>query len=297
PVASRSGANIPRSVNNIGRIKSGSIPSLGDQDEGKMEQLPGGSIGNAIPPYPLVTETLLSIHLDGSLSQSLRRLALNHNVDLGIVIMAGWGGVLCRLSSQDDIVIGFHAGSIGRPNKDKNSDNSTLQLRIDLSGEPNTTQLLERTQKAGLSVLTNQELPLHNTIEAANPPGGESLPPMFQSGFQWRSRGLDSDTLRTPAPLRFDLELQFQELGYGIAGEMRFSTASFDLGTAERYCGYLDAMLRSMVREKTRPIAAFDILSSAEKGLILETWNKTREDIPNHHCFHQLFECQVEKDS
>ncbi|KAF9984310.1 hypothetical protein BGZ65_000672, partial [Modicella reniformis] len=45
----------------------------------------------------------LSVRLEASLTQSLRRLALDHDVDLGIVVMAGWSTVLSRLSGQEDI--------------------------------------------------------------------------------------------------------------------------------------------------------------------------------------------------
>ncbi|KAF9940142.1 hypothetical protein BGZ65_008001, partial [Modicella reniformis] len=243
-------------------------------------------------------ESQLSIRLDAPLTQSLRSLALNHDADLGTVIVAGWTAVLSRLSGQEDIIIGFSTDGSDQPESNRHLDYSALPLRVDLSGEPNTTQLLERVQKMNSAAMAHRGPPSHQIIDIINSSKGEGFPPLFQVAFQWCGEGWCSREQETDQVLStplVDIELHLRELDNEIAGQIRFSTALFKVDTIKRHAGYLEVMLRAMVGDQTRPIAMIDIISPAERELILETWNETSEVYPDHLCSHQLFEQQADK--
>ncbi|KAI8350232.1 hypothetical protein B0O80DRAFT_428577 [Mortierella sp. GBAus27b] len=97
----------------------------------------------------------IPITIDSTLTRSLRKLALEHETDLGIVVVAGWSAVLARLSGQDDTIINFVM-----ENSAQSMDDKVLPLQIDLSGEPDTTQLLGRVQKLVSSVMAPQDMEL-----------------------------------------------------------------------------------------------------------------------------------------
>ncbi|KAG0206729.1 hypothetical protein BGX31_002733, partial [Mortierella sp. GBA43] len=230
-----------------------------------------------------------------SLTQSLKILAMDNGMDLGIVIMAGWSAVLSRLCGQDDIIIGLHSYTLGQSHS-KCFEDRILPLRMDLSSKLHTTQLLGHAREMVLSVMTHQDLPPGRISDVACPSRGMGVSPIFQVALQWQSQESPSALKKTPSSaVHVDLLLQLQELDDEVKGSMLFSSALFDLDTIKRHVGYLAATLRSMTEDTTKPIETFDILSQSERRLVLETWNETSKAYSDHLCFHQLFELQADK--
>ncbi|KAI8345685.1 hypothetical protein B0O80DRAFT_420230, partial [Mortierella sp. GBAus27b] len=210
--------------------------------------------------------------------------------------MTGWGAVLSRLSGQDDIIVGFHSDTLGQSHT-KCSEDRVLPLRMDLSGEPNSTQLLCRTWEMVSSVVAHQGLPSSRISDVDNPSRRANVSPVFQVVFQWQSQERRSSTLKKAptSALHLDLQLHLQESDNEVKGSMQFSSALFDTDTIKRHAGYLVTTLRSMAEDPTRPVTTFDILSPAERRLVLDAWNNISETYPGHLCLHQLFETQAAK--
>ncbi|KAK3807086.1 MAG: hypothetical protein J3Q66DRAFT_392743 [Benniella sp.] len=225
----------------------------------------------------------IPILLDAPLTRSLTKIALEHNMGLSMVVMTGWGAILARLTSQDDIVIGFHECGLDGLDKHKQTDNDILPLRLDLSGEPSTSQLLQRVQKMASSSMDHQGLSLDNIARITGSP-------LFQVAFRW-----SQELLHSAVPILVDLELQLQEQGNEVVGNMLFPTDLFNPDTIRRHVGYLLSMLRAMVVDVDRPVVSVDLLSQAERELVLGKWNETQQDYPKHLCIHHLFEQQVER--
>ncbi|KAF9963002.1 hypothetical protein BGZ65_006662 [Modicella reniformis] len=252
-------------------------------------------------PKQSFAEAQLPIHLGVQLTQSLRQLANGLDVELGVLVMVGWSAILSRLANQDEIVVGICSDSPGQPDSNVLTGAETLPLRIDLSDDPNATQLVKRVKEAALSLKDDQVLASHGAIGKDEPVKAGSSAPPLQVVFHWHNQGVGSSHLQSmQIPLsatnvHADIELHLRELDVEIVGEMRFATKLFDLETIKRHAGYLTTMLKSMTEDSTRPVSAIDILSPAEKLLLLETWNKTSEEFQDHLCIHQLFEQQAEK--
>ena len=227
----------------------------------------------------------IPIRLDASLIHSLKKVAAEYDMDLGIVVMTGWGTVLARLSSQTDIVIGLQHSCPGGLGSSKQTDGTKiLPLRMDFSGEPNISQLLERVRNVALASMDHKGFPLNSIAEIDGSP-------LFHAALRWNNQA----SLHTATPLHVDLELQLQDLDNEVAGDMAFSSDLFNPDTIERHIGYLITILEAMVNNPVKPIATINLLSPEERKLILETWNETSEVYPDHLCFHQLFEIQVNK--
>ncbi|KAF9351538.1 hypothetical protein BGX34_000508, partial [Mortierella sp. NVP85] len=224
------------------------------------------------------------ILLDAPLAQSLKKLGTEHDLDLSMVVMTGWGAVLAHLSSQDDIVIGYHHSGSGALGSNEQTDDDILPLRLDLSGEPNTSQLLQRVQKMASRSMGRRGFPSDSIAEIA-------CSPLFQIAFRWDNKA----SLHSPAPLHVDLELQLQELDNEVIGNMLYSSDLFNPDTINRHVGYLYSMLQAMTADVNRSIMTANLLSQAERDLILREWNDTRHNYPIHLCIHNLFEQQVER--
>ncbi|WP_255779125.1 amino acid adenylation domain-containing protein [Mycetohabitans sp. B8] len=181
---------------------------------------------------------------------------------------------------------------------------NTLALRVDLSGEPSAAQLLERVRRTTLDAQTHQDLPFEQVVEIVQPSRRLAHTPLFQVMFAWQNNETEAWQLPelevTPADLaydvvKFDLELNLYEADEEIVGTLSYATALFERATIERHVEYLQTMLQAMVADAQQPVARVELLTPAERTLLLQTWNATQQDYPAHQCIHQLFEAQAER--
>ncbi|UJD76475.1 non-ribosomal peptide synthetase [Photorhabdus luminescens] len=248
----------------------------------------------------------VAVHIDAPLVQALKHLGQQHGATLFMTLLTAWAALLSRLSGQDDVVIGI-------PSANRNLREiepllgffvNTLALRIDLSDMPDVATLLRRVRQTTLGAQEHQDLPFEQVVEIVQPPRRPEHTPLFQVMFAWQENETEEWQLPelavTPFELeydiaKFDLQLELTEKSGEIVGELNYSSALFDHETIERKVGYLQAILRAMVNQPQQPVTAIDILSSAERELLLENLNATEEPYPTQVCVHQLFEQQAEK--
>ncbi|KAG0041754.1 hypothetical protein BGZ83_001359, partial [Gryganskiella cystojenkinii] len=215
------------------------------------------------------------LHLDISQRQRLAKLGHENGTTLPAVALVAWGVVLSRLSGEETLVIGIS-------NEDeKRLTTEAIPLSIDFTGEPNTLQLLERVKNA---------LYVAGDIPSVKPQDIQS----FQIAF-YSHRGTLAPLATDSVSVQYDLGLHTLQDEEDFALSIHYATALYNKNTVERYASYVEAILRSMLAYPNQPVALFDIMSPAEKTLILETWNDTNAEYPSDQCVHQLFEEQVEK--
>ncbi|CAQ85107.1 MULTISPECIES: non-ribosomal peptide synthase/polyketide synthase [Photorhabdus] len=249
---------------------------------------------------------LLPVSLDAELTQSLKRLSEQQGVTLFMTLLSAWATVLSRLSGQDDLVIGTPSAGRGRQEVESliGFFVNTLALRIDLSGAPNVIELLARVRQTALAAQEHQDLPFEQVVEIVQPPRRLAHTPLFQVMFAWQNN--ESTDWKLPGMAvspaeqfldiaKFDLELNLSERDGKIVGYLSYATALFDQQTIERHLGYLHTVLQAMVTNPQQRVGKIDILTSAERRLLLEIWNATKVPYPDQLCIHQLFEQQVEK--
>ncbi|WP_455710256.1 non-ribosomal peptide synthase/polyketide synthase [Photorhabdus luminescens] len=246
------------------------------------------------------------INLDVALTTALKRLSEQHGVTLFMTLLSAWAVVLSRLSGQEDMVIGTPSAGRNRQEVEPliGFFVNTLALRMDLSGELTVTELLARVRKTALTAQEHQDLPFEQVVEIVQPPRRLAHTPLFQVMFVWQNNentawGLPglavSPVDQAVDVVKFDLELSLSEAEGRIVGALSYATALFDPETMERQVGYLHTVLQEMAADSQQPVGEIDILSAAERRLLLETWNATETAYPDALCIHQLFERQVEK--
>ncbi|MDB6372144.1 non-ribosomal peptide synthetase, partial [Photorhabdus bodei] len=258
------------------------------------------------PPEQLFAGQAVPVNLDVALTTALKRLSEQQGVTLFMTLLSAWGIVLSRLSGQEDVVIGTPSAGRGRREVEPliGFFVNTLALRMDLSGELTVTELLARVRQTALAAQEHQDLPFEQVVEIVQPPRRLAHTPLFQVMFAWQNNestewglpGLAVSPIDQAVDVvKFDLELNLLEEEGRIVGALSYATALFDLSTMERQVGYLHAVLQAMVASPQQPVGEIDILSPAERGLLLETWNATATAYPETLCVHQLFEQQVEQ--
>ncbi|MCA1509305.1 condensation domain-containing protein, partial [Bradyrhizobium sp. NBAIM02] len=246
------------------------------------------------------------ITVDADLTRELKRLSLQHGTTLFMMVLAAWAAVLSRLSGQNDLVIGVPSANRGHREIEEliGFFVNTLALRLDLSGKPRVSELLERTRRTVLAAQEHQDLPFEQVVQIVQPPRALDHTPLFQVMLAWENNAvgsLDLPGLSVEAAgeeidqVEFDLELSLGEQGEEIAGTLAYATALFDQATIERQRGYLLAQLRAMVADAQQEVHRIELLSTAERTYLLEELNRTAAPYPAERCIHELFEAQVHK--
>uniref|UniRef100_UPI0036DAA4D6 amino acid adenylation domain-containing protein n=1 Tax=Photorhabdus sp. RM322S TaxID=3342825 RepID=UPI0036DAA4D6 len=258
------------------------------------------------PPEQSFAGDAVPVNLDVELTTALKHLSEQHGITLFMTLLSAWAVVLSRLSGQEDVVIGTPSAGRGRQEVEPliGFFVNTLALRMDLSGELTVPELLARVRQTALAAQEHQDLPFEQVVEIVQPPRRLAHTPLFQVMFAWQNNestewGLPglavSPVDQAVDVVKFDLELNLLEEEGGIVGALSYATALFDPSTMERQVEYLHAVLKAMVANPQQPVREMDILSPADRKLLLETWNVTATAYPETLCVHQLFEQQVEK--
>ncbi|KAF9567264.1 hypothetical protein EC968_003468 [Mortierella alpina] len=220
--------------------------------------------------------------LETPLRQLLVRLGHDSGSRLATIVLAAWSILLSRLSGEDSFVVGLgQVNELGVSTK-------ALAVHVDLSGDPNTVQLLERVKHAFAVAAVRSSAKVEETAALTDDEEGHP----FQVALYEHSGGFS----QPPADHVFvkrDLELHLLQDKEDAAMSIRYASALYNEDTVERYAGYLKAILSNMVARGDQSVATFDIMSPAEKSLVLETWNESATEFPADRCIHQLFEEQV----
>jgi amino acid adenylation domain-containing protein len=249
----------------------------------------------------------VGVVLDRTLTAGLRELGRRHGATLFMTLLAGWATTLGRLSGQPEVVLGTATANRGRAEIEGliGFFVNMLALRIGLSGRPTTAELLSRVKARALEAQQNQDIPFEQVVERVQPARSLAHSPLFQAAFDWQTAPRREPGLPglEPAPVpgaeqttaKFDLSLSLWEADGRIVGGVEYATALYDRATVERYVGYLRRVLEQMAADDARAVDRLELLSDAERRLVVEEWNATEAGYPRESCVHELFEAQVER--
>ena len=242
--------------------------------------------------------------LSEELTRALRLLAQQEGITLFVLLLASFALLLARHSRQEDLVIGTpiagrtHAGVEQLLGLFVN----TLALRIDLTGDPTGSELLQRIKTVALDGYAHQELPFEQLIEALQPVQNLGQNPLFQAMFVLQNQrsevfGNGELTMR-PLPIsnggtKVDLTLQAEEQGPRIIGYFEYSSALWEQSTLERFLDQWQRILQALATNPQQRLSRIAILSPQERHMLLEEWNATAHPLPVQQIVHLQIEAQA----
>ena len=249
---------------------------------------------------------LVELVLEEELARGLRELSQRHGATLYMTLLAGWVVLLGRLSGQEEVVTGTPVANRGRAEIEGliGFFVNTLALRVDLSGSPKVSELLERVKQIAIEAQQHQDIPFEQVVELLQPVRSLSHAPLLQVMFTWQNEGEERLELSGvqlepleqtifPRLAKFDLRLALAESSKRIIGRVEYATALFEEKTVERYVGYFRRLLAGMVADSTQKVHRLPMLTEAERWCVLYEWNRTAVEYPDDKCIHQLLEDQV----
>jgi amino acid adenylation domain-containing protein len=236
-----------------------------------------------------------------SVAAPLRELARSEGVSMFMVLLGAFYTLLHRYTGADDVVVGTPVS--GRYFEETapllGFFSNTLALRTDLSGDPTFTELLARVKASALGALAHQELPFEKLVEVVNPDRARSHSPIFQILFgydvitsadrQLAGASVTQESIPGWESARFDLSMIVHDRPDGsLHAHVGFSTELFEPATIERLVANLGTLLAAAAVAPSTPISRLDLLSDAERELVVERWNDTAAPY-DRRCLHELF--------
>ncbi|SEL65288.1 non-ribosomal peptide synthase domain TIGR01720/amino acid adenylation domain-containing protein, partial [Nitrosovibrio tenuis] len=252
----------------------------------------------------------LSTPLPGGLAAELRALSQQHGNTLFMTLLAAFGVLLSRYSGQTDLVIGTPIANRTRSELEGliGFFVNTLALRLDLSGDPSFTALLERVRTVATEAYAHQDLPFEMLVAKLAPERHLSQAPLFQVMFALENlpqepflqQTLPSTGSIDPGRIveargaaKFDLTLAIAEFDDGITATFEYATDLFDSMTIRRMVGHFLVLLQNVVANAEQHLSELPMLSSVERQQLLVEWNATAAAFPRDCCIHTLFEIQA----
>ena len=250
----------------------------------------------------------LPIAIEPALAEGLKRLAQQHNSTLFMLLLAGFQTLLHRYSGQDDIRVGVPIANRNRVETERllGFFVNTQVLKADIDGNLRFDQLLDQVKQRALGAQAHQDLPFEQLVERLEPARNLSHTPLFQVMFNHASDarrdlsalpGLSLEQLTWDSgTAQFDLTLDTFEYADGLSAALTYASDLFEPSTIARLGEHWLNLLRAIVANPTQRIAELPMLDGAQRRLIVEDWNRTYADYPNHLPVHQLIEAQVARD-
>jgi amino acid adenylation domain-containing protein len=253
------------------------------------------------PPVRAFLGRRQTLALPDDLPAALSGLGQETGSSLFMLLLAGYGALLNRLTAEEDFVVAApvagrgHAGTEGLIGFFVN----TVVLRLRPAPGLPWGAFLGRVRDLVLDVYEHQELPFDRLVEELQPRRDPAYGPLFQTMFSLQNtaapalemaglavhpEGVEGGTSQT------DLIL-FAGMAEGRLGilQMEYDVALFDDPTIGRFGRHLLALLAGAVAEPGRPLASLPLLAPAERHQLLAEWGGGREEMGAEAPLHRRF--------
>ena len=249
---------------------------------------------------------LIGVELDAALARQLRALGQRHGATLFMVLQLGWAILMSRLSGQEDVVLGTPVANRRRSELEGliGFFVNTLALRTRIDAAQTVAEQLQSVRKQTLEAFSHQDVPFEQVVEVVRPERSLSHSPVFQVMFGLENtpeREFELQGLRLAqqkldrASSQFDMSLSVRESEAGLSAELEYCTDLFEQETMQRWLGYWQRLLESMVADETQRIGELTWLPQAERDQVLRGFNDTAVAYPKEALIHELFEQQVKR--
>ncbi|MEM8906259.1 MAG: amino acid adenylation domain-containing protein, partial [Bacteroidota bacterium] len=222
-----------------------------------------------------------SFQIDKDLSLALNALAARENVTMYMLLLSVLKVLLHRYSGQEDICVGSPVANRSHAEIESliGFFLNTLALRSEVKGNVPFDQLLQQVKETTLQAYANQEVPFEKVVDQVAVGRDVSRSPLFQVFFTLQNTEvlppiqLGEVELAvqpyTPSTAQFDLSFDMTETETGIELLIEYCTDLFEAETIVRIKEHLELLLAAVVADPKTSIDQLNMLSEAERQLIL----------------------------
>jgi len=242
--------------------------------------------------------------LDKDITTRIRQMASGNDTTLFMVLLSFYTLLLCKLSGQEDIVVGTPVA--GRDHADLQLITgmfvNTLALRNRPAGEKSFNDFLLEVRQQSLNAFENQEYLFEDLVEAVTVNRDTGRNPLFDVMFSLLN--LDIPGIQIPGlelkpyPVeitvsKFDMVLYCTEGSDRLFLTFEYCTRLFKQETIERFAVYFKTLISAVLDNPRQKIKDIQMISPGERKQALYDFNDTRADYPADQTIHGLFAEQV----
>ncbi|MBW1598460.1 non-ribosomal peptide synthetase [Streptomyces sp. JJ38] len=218
--------------------------------------------------------------LDAEATTRLGEVAAAARVTPYVLLITCWAAVLARHAAVEDIVVGTPVSNRERPEAASVVGFSvgTLPLRVDLSGDPSFTGLLQQVQSTFLEGFENRGVPFQQVVAALSPDRSLSHAPVFQNMLTYYEspfRELRTGELTAVredvhnGTAKFDLTLFAEDQGDRLVCSLEYAEDLFDAATAERLAESFRTFTDAALSDPGRPVSTLPLLGAERREEVL----------------------------
>ncbi len=241
----------------------------------------------------------LNFTLPAALHRSLRDYADSRGVSLYMVLLAAFGVLLYRYSGQTVVPIGSPSANRSRREIEGMIGFfvNTLVMKLTISPDDSFEKLLLTVRNVALDAYSHQDVSFEQLVEVLQPERNLSYSPLFQVMLTMQSApltlplldGLQVSAAQHENPVaKYDLTLTFGEGGDDLEGSLEYNSDLFDEWRMRQLTAHLTELLRGVVADPSRPVAALTLLAEDARRQLLVDWNRTERSWPGAATLHRL---------
>lgn len=258
------------------------------------------------PPLQTFTGTVQTFTISQELTAKITALSQKTETTTFMVLIATFFILMHRYSSQDDIVIGSHIANRNYSNLENTIGcfANVLPFRSNIQGNPSFPEFLAQIKKVSLEAYRHIDFPAEKLLSQLQQERDLSYFPWFQiafillnvpnSDFQLPSIDITEQRIDKGCAI-FDMTVLIEQKGQELQGSIEYNTDIYDHDTVSHLIGHFQVLLEGITTDRQKSVKNYPLLTIAEEKQILQKWNQTKTDYPQHLCVHQLFEQQVQK--
>lgn len=235
--------------------------------------------------------------------QAVKKAGAQRGCTLFVTLLAAYQLLLCRLSNQEDVVVGIPtAGQAlleGAPLVGHCVN--FLALRAHINKDLVFSEFVKQIKKSVLDAYEHQNYTYGTLVRKLGIPRDPSRLPLIEVQFNlerigsaMKIPGLRAEIDPNPkAFVNFDLFLNVVESDQGLTLDCDYNSDLFDESTIRRWISHYQTLLREFVADANRSVMRVPLLTQAERKHLCDDWNQTQADYPAAMKVHELFEQQV----
>eukprot|EP01105_Mastigella_eilhardi_P019273 TRINITY_DN4528_c0_g1_i2.p1 TRINITY_DN4528_c0_g1~~TRINITY_DN4528_c0_g1_i2.p1 ORF type:complete len:3672 (+),score=603.72 TRINITY_DN4528_c0_g1_i2:2537-13552(+) len=263
-----------RQLNFWSRTLTGDLPSLSLFEDKQR------------PSAPTSRGAFVPVRLSAAVLSGLKELARSRSYTLFSVALALYQLLLCRLTRQDEVVVGvpFHGRTTPEMECAVGYFVKVLPVRTQVHCEEALGCFMHRVHEMVTTCLDNADVPLPAIVKALGP---GSCPQLFQTTFTLQSfaggsvslAGLESELLpQDQFTCMFDLSLDLSEQDNQLVGRLEYDTDVFDHSTVAWFAAAFEVLAASTgsAGSLDERVDRIPMLDAATRKLVLEDWSGVR---------------------
>jgi len=235
--------------------------------------------------------------------RGIKKAGAQQGCTLFATLLAAYQLLLCRLSRQDDVVVGIPAAAQAL------LEGATLvghcvnflALRAQITKDLTFADLTKQVKRSVLDAYEHQTYTYGTLVRKLGIPRDPSRLPLIEAQFNlerigsaMKFAGLEAEVDPNPkAFVNFDLFLNVVEDDQGLTLDCDYNRDLFDESTIARWMGHFRVLLEEFVTDAGRSGLRVPMLKAAERDQLLREWNATQANYPGDKKLHELFEEQA----